>query len=275
MLRLIKSLILPEKSSMTSNMAWPSDLDLTVSELTMRRYTNAVITSQIKDRSRSLGLVSKPMRVGPGISCIDYCCLAKQPTSVTGSPESFSSEGSGKDQLSYFLPSSGQNPVNELHRLPHATQRARQDSLCELSALRKLSIDDNYSGRSAYISSPQTFEPSLQRPALGSSVPLRTRLQRSKSVNGRLEGNRARLLDLAMAPATLLECFFEERLEEGVEELTKKSNDYQTATASATPSLVHSRRSSTRQGEECLAPQDDLAAWMNPMLAMFGRAYGV
>lgn len=276
MMRLIKSLILPKQPTLTSNTAWPSDLDLAVSELSMRRYSNAVVTSQIKARSRSLGLDPEPMRVGPGISCIDYCCLAKKSTSVTGSPESFSSDDSGQGQHSYFLLTPGQNAVDELHTLPHATRRARQGSLRELSALRKLSIDNNYSGRSTSTPSPQiSFEPSPQSPALSSNLPLRARLQRSQSINERLECNSARPLGLVIAPATLLECFFEERLEEGVEELTKKLNDYQTATASATPSLIHSSRSHIHQGGGCMAPQDDLAAWIDPMLAMFGRAYGV
>ncbi len=263
--------------TLASNVAWPSDLDLAISELSMRRYTNAFITSQIKARSHSLGLDPEPMRLGHGISCIDYCCLANKLTWDVESLGSSASDGSGCDHLPYDLQTSRKGSQVEVHSLPDATRRARQHSIHELSTLRKLSIyDDKDSETSTSITSPQLFfQRSLQAPALNPNSPPKPRLHRSQSIHGRLEGNGTRTPNLVMAPATILECVFEERLEEGVEELTKRSNEYQTATATATPSLVYSRRSSIRPDDGWMGPQGHLAAWMDPLLAMFGRVYGV
>lgn len=261
---------------MALNVAWPSDLDLAISALSMRRYTNAVVTSQIKAKSRALGLHPEPIRLGHGISCIDYCSLARKPSTIVRSPKSLSPDGSESDHLQHVLPKARQNSVDELHTLPHATLIARRDSIHELSTLRKLSIDDNDRGTSTSITSPQTFlERSLQPTAPSFNGTPKPRLRRSQSIHGRLEGNNVRTPNLVMAPATLLECVFEERLEEGVEELTQKSNEYQTTTATATPSLIHSRRSSVKQDDGWVGPQSHLTAWIDPLLAMFGRLYGV
>ena len=257
-----------------SNVAWSSNLDLAVSELSMRRYTNAVVITQIRARSRSLGLDPEPMRVGHGISCIDYYCLAKQPATAVGSPESFSPGGLGHEQLPYVLPEARRDSIDRLHTLPHATRRARQDSIYELSTLRKLSVIDKDCGTSVSITSPQIFfERSLQATPFRSDSLVKARLRRSQSIFGRLEGNSTHAPNLVMSPSTLLECVFQERLKEGVEELTRKSSEYQTATA--TPSLIHSTRSTLRQDDIWMAPQAHLMTWIDPLLAMFGRAYGV
>ncbi len=276
MYRLIKSLTIPTQPTVASNVAWPSDLDLAISTLSMRRYTSAVVTSQIKAKSRSLGLHPEPMRLGHGISSIDYCSLAKKPSTTVWSPECFSSDGSEPDHLPYVLPKARQISVDELDTLPHATRMARRDSIYELSTLRKLSIDENDCKTSTSITSAQIFfERSLQPTALSLNNSPKPRLQRSQSIRGRLEGNCAHKPNLVMAPATLLECVFEERLEEGVEELTNKSIEYQTATATATPSLIHTRRSSIRQDDGWMDPLGHLTLWIDPLLAMFGRLYGV
>ena len=277
MFRLIQSLLLSRQPILACNAAWPSDLDLAISELSLRRYTNAVVTSQIKARSYSLGLDPEPTRVGHGISCIDYCCLAKPPTTIVDNLEPLTPEDIGADQFPQTLKNAHHDSVYEQYIRPQATQRARQSSVSELSTLRKLSISDKDSETSAPIRSPKVVvESSIQETALGTkdSSP-QTRLQRSHTKSGRLERNDTCSPNLVMPPATLLECLFEERLEEGVEELTKKSNDFQTATPSTIPSLIHSRRSSIPQDRGWIASQDHLTPWIDPLLAMFGRAYGV
>lgn len=268
--------MIPTQPTVASNVTWPSDLDLAISALSMRRYTNAVVTSQIKAKSRSLGLHPEPMRLGHGISCIDYCFLAKKPSTTDWSSESFSSDGSESEHLPYVLPKARRISVDELHTLPHATRMARRDSIYELSTLRKLSIDKNDCKTSTSIISAQIFfERSLQSTARSLNNPPKPRLQRSQSIRGRLEGNCVRKPNLVMAPATLLECVFEERLEEGVEELTSKSMEYQTATATATPSLTNTRRSSTRPDDGWTDPLGHLPLWIDPLLAMYERIYGV
>ena len=274
--RLTRSLLLPRQPILACNAAWPSDLDLAISELSLRRYTNAVITSRIKVRSRLLRLDPEPMRVGHGISCIDYCCLAKQPTTIEDSLGPLTPEDVGHDQFPQIL-HVGQDSVNEQYALPQATQRARKSSISELSTLRKLGIRDDHSGMSVPITGPLlSHETSLPSTALGPNYSLpKSRLQRSHTKSGRLERNSTCSPNLLMPPATLLECLFEERVEGGVEELTKKSNDFQTAVPSTTPSLVHSRRSSIGEAEGWIPSQDYLTSWIDPLLAVYGRGYGV
>ena len=272
----MKGLILPTQPILESNTAWPSDLDLAISDLSMRRYTNAVFTSQIAARTRTLGLDLEPMRVGHDISCIDYCCLAKNPPSIIGSPEPFTPDSFGDDPATQTLQKTRQDFFDDL---PHAAGKARQDSIQGLSKpseLPKLRIDTTC-GSSNSMTSPQaSTQQSLQAITPSSFNPPKPRLLRSQSLHGRLEGNKIHALNLIIAPATLLECVFEERLTGGVEELTRKSTEYQTATAVATPSLVHSVGGSIQQDDRWMASSDaQFSTWTNPLLAMFARAYGV
>ena len=146
--------------------------------------------------------------------------------------ETLTLEDLGHGQLAQVLPSVSHSSVNEWPNVPHVIQQARQRSISELSALRKLSISDDHSEASVPLTSPQSLFGSTPLTTVLDSKPYlpKPRLHRSHTNRGRLEKNGACSTNLVMPPAALLECLFDEHLEEGLEELTKKSSDFQTGT---------------------------------------------
>ena len=143
----------------------------------MRRYTNAVLTShasQIKTKNPSLGVTPEPVRVGRGISCIDYFCLAKQPDRALGITGSVPPDGLGHDQLPHFvLQEAIPDSIDETPTMLHVSRNASQDTVHRISTLSKLSIKDKDCRTHTTISSPEIlFQPSLKptAPCSGESL---------------------------------------------------------------------------------------------------------